>query len=167
MEKDLLLMESVTLPEDKLSLLDTYIRSLDDQEGMLIHILHRAQHLFGYLPPDLQLYIARSIGIPASKVYGVVSFYSYFTQVKRGQHTISVCMGTACFVKGAEQVKEALKKELKIGMDETTIDELFTLKEIRCIGACGLAPAVMVDDKVYGHMNEGNIKTVTSSYKGV
>jgi len=167
MEKDLLLMEPVTLPQDKLSLLDAYIRSLDDQEGMLIHILHRAQHLFGYLPPDLQLYIARSIGIPASKVYGVVSFYSYFTQVKRGQHTISVCMGTACFVKGAEQVKEALKKELKVGMDETTVDELFTLKEIRCIGACGLAPAVMVDDKVYGHMNEENIRTVTSSYKGV
>jgi NADH-quinone oxidoreductase subunit E/NADP-reducing hydrogenase subunit HndA len=167
MEKDLLLMEPVTLPQDKLSLLDAYIRSLDDQEGMLIHILHRAQHLFGYLPPDLQLYIARSIGIPASKVYGVVSFYSYFTQVKRGQHTVSVCMGTACFVKGAEQVKEALKKELKVGMDETTVDELFTLKEIRCIGACGLAPAVMVDDKVYGHMNEENIRTVTSSYKGV
>ena len=167
MEKDFLLMEPVTLPEDKLSLLDAYIHSLDDQEGMLIHILHRAQHLFGYLPPDLQLYIARSIGIPASKVYGVVSFYSYFTQVKRGQHTISVCMGTACFVKGAEQIKEALKKELKVGMDETTIDDLFTLKEIRCIGACGLAPAVMVDDKVYGHMNEENIKTVTSSYKGV
>lgn len=167
MEKDLLLMEPVTLPQDKLSLLDAYIRSLDDQEGMLIHILHRAQHLFGYLSPDLQLYIARSIGIPASKVYGVVSFYSYFTQVKRGQHTISVCMGTACFVKGAEQVKEALKKELKVGMDETTVDELFTLKEIRCIGACGLAPAVMVDDKVYGHMNEENIRTVTSSYKGV
>lgn len=167
MEKDLLLMEPVTLPQDKLSLLDAYIRSLDDQEGMLIHILHRAQLLFGYLPPDLQLYIARSIGIPASKVYGVVSFYSYFTQVKRGQHTVSVCMGTACFVKGAEQVKEALKKELKVGMDETTVDELFTLKEIRCIGACGLAPAVMVDDKVYGHMNEENIRTVTSSYKGV
>lgn len=167
MEKDLLLMEPLILPEDKLSLLDTYIQSLDDREGMLIHILHRAQHLFGYLPPELQLYIARSIGIPASKVYGVVSFYSYFTQVKRGQHTISVCMGTACFVKGAEQVKEALKKELKVGMDETTVDELFTLKEIRCIGACGLAPAVMVDDKVYGHMNEDNIKTVTSSYKDV
>ncbi|MFH5835806.1 NAD(P)H-dependent oxidoreductase subunit E [Proteiniclasticum sp. C24MP] len=167
MEKEINLVEPVNLSEDKLALLETYIKSLEDQEGMLIHILHRAQHIFGYLPPELQLYIARSIGIPASKVYGVVSFYSYFTQTKRGQHTVSVCMGTACFVKGADQIKEALKKELKVGMDETTADELFTLKEIRCIGACGLAPAVMVDDKVYGHMNEDNIKTVISSYKGV
>ena len=167
MEKEINLVEPVNLSEDKLALLETYIKSLEDQEGMLIHILHRAQHIFGYLPPELQLYIARSIGIPASKVYGVVSFYSYFTQTKRGQHTVSVCMGTACFVKGADHIKEALKKELKVGMDETTADELFTLKEIRCIGACGLAPAVMVDDKVYGHMNEDNIKTVISSYKGV
>lgn len=167
MEKELFLLEPVDLPEEKLHLLQAYIDTLSDQEGMLIHILHRAQHIFGYLPTELQLYIARSIGIPASKVYGVVSFYSYFTQTKRGKNTVSVCMGTACFVKGANQVKDALKKELKIGMDETTIDEMFTLKEIRCIGACGLAPAVMVGDKVYGHMNQDNIKTVINSYKGV
>lgn len=167
MEKELLLLEPIDLPEEKLNLLQEYIDTLEDKEGMLIHILHRAQHIFGYLPSELQLHIARSIGIPASKVYGVVSFYSYFTQTKRGQHTVSVCMGTACFVKGANQVKDALKKELKIGMDETTIDAMFTLKEIRCIGACGLAPAVMVDDKVFGHMNQDNIKTVISSYKGV
>lgn len=160
-------MDPVTLPKDKLELLETYIHTLDDQEGMLIHILHRAQNIFGYLPPELQLYIARSIDIPASKVYGVVSFYSYFTQVKRGEHTVSICMGTACFVKGADALKEALKKELKIGMNETTVDDLFTLNEIRCIGACGLAPAVMVDDKVYGHMNQDNIRTVLNTYKGV
>lgn len=154
------------LPLDKLAELNDYIDSLQDKEGMLIHVLHRAQHIFGYLPKELQLHIARRVGIPAAKVYGVVSFYSYFTQTRRGEHTVSVCMGTACFVKGAEEVKEALKKELKVTFGETTEDDLFSMKEIRCIGACGLAPAIMVDEKVYGHMNEGNVRTVINSYRG-
>lgn len=154
------------LPLDKLAELNDYIDSLQDKEGMLIHVLHRAQHIFGYLPKELQLYIARRVGIPAAKVYGVVSFYSYFTQTRRGEHTVSVCMGTACFVKGAEDVKEALKKELKVTFGETTEDDLFSMKEIRCIGACGLAPAIMVDEKVYGHMNEENVRTVINSYRG-
>lgn len=153
------------LPIEKLNELDEYILSLSDKEGMLIHILHRAQHIFGYLPKELQLHIARTVGVPASKVYGVVSFYSYFTQTQRGEHTISVCLGTACFVKGADELKSVLKRELNIGFGETTKDNKFTLKEIRCIGACGLAPAIMVDDKVFGHMNEENIKTVISSYR--
>jgi NADH-quinone oxidoreductase subunit E/NADP-reducing hydrogenase subunit HndA len=154
------------LPLDKLAELNDYIDSLQDKEGMLIHVLHRAQHIFGYLPKELQLHIARRVGIPAAKVYGVVSFYSYFTQTRRGEHTVSVCMGTACFVKGAEDVKEALRKELKVTFGETTEDDLFSMKEIRCIGACGLAPAIMVDEKVYGHMNEDNVRTVISSYRG-
>lgn len=154
------------LPLDKLAELNDYIDSLQDKEGMLIHVLHRAQHIFGYLPKELQLHIARRVGIPAAKVYGVVSFYSYFTQTRRGEHTVSVCMGTACFVKGAEEVKEALKKELKVTFGETTEDDLFSMKEIRCIGACGLAPAIMVDEKVYGHMNEENVRTVINSYRG-
>lgn len=153
------------LPIEKLNELDEYIQSLSDKEGMLIHILHRAQHIFGYLPKELQLHIARTIGVPASKVYGVVSFYSYFTQTQRGEHTISVCLGTACFVKGADELKSVLKRELNIGFGETTKDNKFTLKEIRCIGACGLAPAIMVDEKVFGHMNEENLKTVISSYR--
>lgn len=167
METDFNLLEDDALSKDRLSKLDAYIDSMEDKEGMLIHILHRAQHLFGYLPPELQLYIARRINIPAAKVYGVVSFYSYFTQTKRGDHTVSICMGTACFVKGAEQVRDAMMKELKVKVDETTKDDQFTLKEIRCIGACGLAPAIMVDDKVYGHMNDENVKTVLITYKGV
>lgn len=154
------------LPLDKLAELNDYIDGLQDKEGMLIHVLHRAQHIFGYLPKELQLHIARRVGIPAAKVYGVVSFYSYFTQTRRGEHTVSVCMGTACFVKGAEDVKEALRKELKVTFGETTEDDLFSMKEIRCIGACGLAPAIMVDEKVYGHMNEDNVRTVINSYRG-
>lgn len=153
------------LPLEKIMDLDRYIIGLEDKEGMLIHILHRAQHLFGYLPVSLQLHIARKVGVPASKVFGVVSFYSYFTQTKRGVHTISVCMGTACFVKGAEEMKKALKSELKVDFGGTTVNGLFTLKEIRCIGACGLAPAMMVDDKVYGHVTPEGIATIIKSYE--
>jgi len=155
-----------TLAKDKLEELDSYIDNLVDKEGMLIHILHKGQHLFGHLPKELQLHIARKINIPASRVYGVVSFYSYFTETQRGEHTINVCLGTACFVKGADNIKSVLKRELKIGFGETTPDNKFTLKEIRCIGACGLAPAIMVDEKVYGHMTEDNIITVLNTYRG-
>ena len=154
------------LTDEKLAELDAYIESLDDKEGMLIHILHKGQSIFGYLPRELQLHIPRKIRVPASKVFGVVSFYHYFTETRRGEHTISVCMGTACFVKGAEAVRETLKRELKIGFGETTEDNKFTLNEVRCIGACGLAPALMVDGKVFGHMTEDTVKTVINTYRG-
>ena len=102
------------LPQEKLQELDAYIDSLEDKQGSLIHILHRAQNLFGYLPMEVQLHIARKVDIPGAKVFGVVSFYSYFTTEPRGKHTISVCMGTACFVKGGEHVLKKFMSELGI-----------------------------------------------------
>lgn len=165
MEKHPILQDTLEFPAEKIQLLQEYIDSVVDKEHMLIHILHKAQEIFGYLPPELQLYIARVLHIPASKIYGVVSFYSYFTQEKRGKHTISVCMGTACFVKGSSQVRNDLNKALHPDSHGNTADGLFTVKEIRCIGACGLAPAVMVDQKVYGHINEENLQTILRLYK--
>lgn len=159
-------IESETLDSKKLEALNLYIDGQEDKEKMLIHILHRGQHLFGYLPPSLQLHIARRTGLPASKVFGVVTFYSYFTETMRGKHTISVCMGTACFVKGANGLTDHLRRSLLVSPGGTTKDGMFTLNEIRCIGACGLAPAVMVDDKVYGHMNPRNVDKVVDSYRG-
>ena len=147
--------------------LDQYIDSLPDKEESLIHILHRAQQIFGFLPKEVQLHIARTIGIPAAKVNGVVSFYSFFTQTPRGKHTISVCMGTACFVKGADKILEAIKKELNIDNGETTSDGLFTLRDVRCVGTCALAPVVLVDEKVYGHVTEAEIVKILESYKEV
>lgn len=151
--------------QEKFDQLKLYIDRLESSEGALIHILHEAQEIFGYLPKEVQLFIARELGIPGAEVCGVVSFYSYFTTEPVGEHVISVCMGTACFVRGADKIVETITKKLGIGPDETTKDGLFTLKNIRCIGACGLAPVVMVDDKVYGRVKEEDIDKILDSYQ--
>ena len=151
--------------KEKLEALDTFIDTQPSREDSLIAVLHKAQDLFGYLPSELQLYVARKLNIPASKVYGVVSFYSYFTQEKRGEFTISVCMGTACFVKGIDKVVDEFTKQLGVKFGETTPDGLFTMNDVRCIGACGLAPVVMVNDKVFGHVKASDVADIIETYK--
>lgn len=153
------------LPKEKFNELEEFINELDTTEGALIEILHKAQNLFGYLPRDVQLFIARKLGIPGAEVYGVVSFYSYFTTKPRGKHTISCCMGTACYVRGADKIIERLKEKLNIESNEITEDGLFTLVDVRCIGACGLAPVVMVDDKVFGRVKEEDIDNIINTYR--
>ncbi|QEK13416.1 NADH-quinone oxidoreductase subunit NuoE [Crassaminicella thermophila] len=153
------------LPKEKFDELEKYIDSLKSTKGALIEILHKAQDLFGYLPRNVQLFVARKLGIPGAEVFGVVSFYSYFTTTPQGKHTISVCMGTACFVKGSDKIIEKLKEKLDIASGETTKDGLFTLKDIRCIGACGLAPVVMVDEKVYGRVKEEDLDEILNTYR--
>lgn len=153
------------LPKEKFDELESFIDSMETNKGALIKILHKAQDIFGYLPRDVQLYVARKLGIPGAEVYGVVSFYSYFTTKPRGKHTISACLGTACFVRGADKVIERLKEKLKIESNEITEDGLFTLKDVRCIGACGLAPVVMVDDRVYGRVKEEDLDEIINAYR--
>lgn len=153
--------------DQKLKALDAFILEQDAKEDALISILHKAQELFGYLPSELQLYVARKLNIPASKVYGVVSFYSYFSQEKRGKYTVNICMGTACFVKGVEKVMHAFSEQLDIKPGNTTPDGLFTLKDVRCIGACGLAPVVMINDKVFGHVTEKDVSRIIDDYKNM
>lgn len=152
-------------PKEKYDELNAFIESLETTKGALIEILHKAQHVFGYLPRDVQLYIARKLGIPGAEVFGVVSFYSYFSTKPGGRHTISVCMGTACFVRGADKILEEFKEKLGVQTNETTEDGLFTIKDVRCIGACGLAPVVMMDDKVYGRVKAGEIDGILNSYR--
>lgn len=153
-------------PKEKYDELGAFIDSMDTTKGALIEILHRAQDIFGYLPRDVQLYVARKLGIPGAEVYGVVSFYSYFTTKPSGKHTLSVCMGTACFVRGADKIIGKFKERLGIESNETTEDGLFTLKDVRCIGACGLAPVVMVDGKVYGRVKEDDVDNIINEYRG-
>lgn len=153
------------LPEEYFNELDKFIDDMDDTEEALIEILHKAQSVFGYLPRDVQLFIARKLGIPAAEVFGVVSFYSYFTSEPRGRHTISVCMGTACFVRGADKIIERFKEKLNIESNQITEDGEFTLKDVRCIGACGLSPVVMVDDKVYPRVKEEDIDDIINTYR--
>ncbi len=154
------------LDKDLLVELNSYIETLNDKEGSLINILHRAQSLFGYIPTNLQLYIARKLGIGAAKVNGVVSFYSYFSQEKTGDNVISVCMGTACYVKGAEEVLKEILKELNIEKNVISEDGLFTVRDVRCVGACGLAPVVTVGEKVYGHVKKEDVKGLLDEYRG-
>ncbi|MBS4538175.1 NAD(P)H-dependent oxidoreductase subunit E [Clostridium sp. D2Q-11] len=156
---------SKDLPREKFDELEEFIDNMETTKGALIGILHKAQNIFGYLPRDVQLYIARKLGIPGAEVFGVVSFYSYFTTKPGGKHTISVCMGTACFVRGADKVIERLKEKLNVESNEITEDGLFNLKDVRCVGACGLAPVVMVDDKVFGRVKEEDLDDIINTYR--
>ena len=143
---------------EKVAQLKEYIDTLplgDDREqnrGYLIQTLHKAQEIFSYLPLELQLYVADKLGLHLSEVYGVISFYSYFTDKPVGKYKINVCTGTACFVKGAGNILEEFSRYLNIEDGETSKDEKFSLGSLRCVGACSLAPVVMVNDKVYGNV---------------
>jgi len=138
--------------------LESYIDSLpltEDVErnrGFLIQSLHRAQSIFGYLPESVQLFVADKLKLHLSEVYGVISFYSYFTDQPVGRHRINVCTGTACFVKGSGKILEEFERHLGIQEGQTTEDLRFSLGGLRCVGACSLAPVVMVNDKVYGNV---------------
>lgn len=138
--------------------LDRYISSLPLEEcpernrGFLIQSLHRAQSIFGYLPPEVQKFVADKLNLHVAEVYGVISFYSYFTDKPVGRFKINVCAGTACFVKGSAKVLEEFKRYLNIREGETTSDGKFFLGALRCVGACSLAPVVMVNDRVYGNV---------------
>ncbi|MFH1877975.1 MAG: NADH-quinone oxidoreductase subunit NuoE [Candidatus Omnitrophota bacterium] len=128
-------------------------RKKEHPESHLIAILHKAQSLWGYLERGVMDEIALFMNIPTAHIWGVSTFYHYFNLSPVGKHIISVCMGTACYVRGAREVLNAIKQELGIEMGETTEDMFFTLHEARCLGACGLAPVIMIDDKIYGELN--------------
>lgn len=146
--------------QEKYDELKRFIDALPTKQGELIRVLHRAQGIFGYLPREVQVFVARELEAPVSKVYGVVSFYSYFTMKPKGKYEISVCMGTACYVRGAENVLEELRKKLAIEPGETTPDGKFSLRSLRCVGACGLAPVMMVGDKVYGRVTPDMVDSI-------
>ena len=129
--------------------LDAVLSEHEGDAASLIQILHRTQNLFGYCPRRAQSRIARALGLTEATVEGVVSFYHYFTRVPRGRHTVRVCMGTACYVRGGQKIVAELEKGLGIRVGGTTEDREFSLETVRCLGACGLAPVMMVDDDVF------------------
>jgi len=136
------------------------------RRGRLIQILHRAQHIFGYLPREVQQHVAEKLRVPESAVSGVVSFYNYFTTKPKGKHVINVCLGTACYVKGSEGVLHEIERVLGVEADtDPTPDGLFSISALRCVGACGLAPVMMVDDKVYGKMTPAAAVKVINEIK--
>lgn len=151
--------------KNKLINLEDFILKQNDKESALISVLHYAQNQFGYINKDVQRFIAEKLEIPESKVYGVVSFYSYFTTEPKGKNIINVCTGTACFVRGSGDVLNQFKKELNIHEGETTKDNLFTLDTLRCIGACGLAPVVTINNKIYGKVKPEDVKSILKEYR--
>lgn len=150
--------------ENQLEAITNIIDLYKDKPGSLIQILHLAQEVCGHLPLEVQTFIADSLNLPLSEVSGVVTFYSFFSTQPRGLHTIRVCMGTACYVRGGKKIVEALKDRLGIEIGETTPDGKFTFEVARCIGACGLAPAVMIDDVVYKQVNVNKLGAILSKY---
>lgn len=144
--------------------LKDYIDNMKVKEGALISVLHKAQSIFGYLPSDVQEFVALELGVALSTVYGVVSFYSYFTMIPKGEYPISVCMGTACYVKGADRVLEEFQNQLKIKPGETTHDGKFSIDALRCVGACAIAPVVLVGDKVYQKVEPKDVAKIIAEY---
>jgi NADH:ubiquinone oxidoreductase subunit E len=134
------------------------------KEGGLIPVLQIAQGLFGFLPEDVLHQIAKKMDKPYSEVAGVVGFYSFFSTQPRGDNVIKVCLGTACYVRGSKQVLDSIKKELKIDIGETTEDKIFSLEVARCFGACGLAPAIMINDDVHQRVKPSRIKQILAPY---
>jgi len=143
--------------------LDRTIANYNAEPTALIQVLHAAQQMFGFLSADVIRYVASALKLPVSHVYGVVTFYNFFTMVPRGKHQIMVCRGTGCHVRGATEVLTALEKELGIKEGETTKDNRFSLSTARCIGACALAPAVSVGDDVFGKLTADKVKELVKS----
>lgn len=145
--------------------LEQYINALPEKNGMLIAVLHKAQEIFGYLPREVQVFVGKKLQIPVSQVYGVVSFYSFFTMKPKGQYPVAICLGTACYVRGADKILDYFKRELNINVGETTPDGKFSLDALRCVGACGLAPVVLVGEKVYGRITTlEQVKEIIAEY---
>jgi len=144
--------------------LDRVINDYKRRPGCLIPVLQRAQEIVGYLPPIVQKRIAKGLNIPSAEVHSVVSFYSFFTMKPRGDHNVRVCLGTACYVKGIERVLSKIKEALKIDIGDTTENRKFSLEGVRCLGACGLAPVMVIDHDTYGAMTPKKALGIIGQY---
>ena len=151
--------------EDKVKELNYIINESKAQKGALMSVLHKAQNLFGYLPIEVQRIISEGLSIPLAEVYGVVTFYSQFTLVPKGKYEIGICLGTACYVRGAQALVDEVKKDLNINVNQTSPDRKFSLIATRCIGACGLAPVLTVNEEVYGRLEAKDVKDILAKYK--
>lgn len=169
-ERDALLKKKVEIsveiiPPEELEKLDEIIDKYAGGPGYLIPALKEAQDMFGYLPMEVQRKLATGLRIPASHIYGVVTFYSFFTITPRGRHTIRLCLGTACYVKGSKEMLEKIIREIGINVGETSEDGRFTLEAVRCLGACGLAPVMLVGEDTYGNIHPPDTVKILEGYQ--
>ena len=141
------------------------IAEMKDEKGALMPIMQKAQDIYGYLPYEVQKIISDDMGVPMEKIYGVATFYSMFNLEPKGKYQISVCLGTACYVKGSGLILEKLKEKLGIDNGQFTPDGKFSLDACRCVGACGLAPVMMINGEVYGKVNVNDIDMILAKYE--
>lgn len=151
--------------KEEINQLEIYIKETKDKQGALMPIMQKAQEIFGYLPLEILQLISRRTQEPLSKIYGVATFYSQFTFIPTGEYKINVCLGTACYVKGAQDILEEIEEELEIKHGETTPDLKFSIIEARCLGDCGLAPVFTINDDVYAHATVDQIKGIIDKYR--
>lgn len=151
--------------KEKEKKLDEIIEKYKDTKGALIPVLHEAQEVYGYLPLEVQRAISEKLDIPLAEIYGVVSFYTQFSINPKGKYQINVCMGTACYVKGANEILNKFRTRLSIDVGECTEDGKFSLEACRCIGACGLAPVVTINDEVYGKLTADDVDNILDDYE--
>ena len=145
--------------------IDAIVAKYKDKPGSLIPVLQQAQEVCGYLPPAVQRYVARGLNMSPSVVYGVATFYSFFTLVPRGKHVIRVCLGTACYVKRSEEILNKIKDELDLEVGEVTRDKKYSLEAVRCLGACGLAPVVVIGQDTYGDVAATKVMDIVKKYE--
>lgn len=155
----------IELKTEQINTIKEICASFNNDPGELINVLHKTQGTFGYLPAEVQEVVAEELSIPVAKVFGVVTFYSYFTMKPKGKYPISICTGTACYVRGAENVLEEFKKKLNIEVGETTNDGKFSISCLRCVGACGLAPVVLIGEKTYGRVSPDGVEDILNEYQ--
>lgn len=161
-------MPKIKLSDTAVETIREVCKTFGNKEGELINVLHQVQEKLGYLPAEVQEMIAQELNMSVAKVYGVVTFYSYFTMIPKGEFPISICMGTACYVRGAEQVLSEFRRQLKVEVGQTTPDGKFSLSCLRCVGACGLAPVIMVGEKVYGRVSPSrSSRSLLNTRRGV
>jgi NADH:ubiquinone oxidoreductase subunit E len=149
---------------EQIAKLDAIIEKYRGKPGSLIPVLEETQVALEYIPVAVQKRISAGLNIPPAQVYGVVTFYSFFTMKPRGKHTVRVCLGTACYVRGGKTIAESLEKEFGIKEGETTPDRMFTYESVRCLGACGLAPVIVIDENVHGKQKPAKLKEVIVQY---
>ncbi|NLU11049.1 MAG: NADH-quinone oxidoreductase subunit NuoE [Tepidanaerobacter acetatoxydans] len=150
---------------DKLKQIEEMLKKYKGQKGALLQALQEAQNIMGYLPIEVQEMVAETLDITLSEVYSTITFYSFFSLKPKGKYQIRTCLGTACYVRGAEKVLDRLKTELGIDVGDTTDDGKFSLNACRCIGACGLAPAIIINDEVYGRLTPDKIPEILKKFE--
>ena len=153
------------LTPEVMAKVDEIIDAHKGKPGCLIPVLEECQGVTGYLPVELQEYISKALNIPGSTIYGVVTFYSFFSMVPKGRHIIKVCLGTACYVRGTKTIMKVLVDKLRLQVGQTTEDRRFSLEAVRCLGACGLAPVMVVDEDTHGGVTLDRIENILDRYE--